>query len=1570
MRSAGLWISVLAVTLAAQVAMAGGPVVFLQPEKECYSAGEDVVVLLNLKDQSELIVGGEFFLRFDTAQLEFVSADPGDPDGSDPNNPFDVELFEFVDAPAGLIEYIVGTPFFGPESDGTADPATMIRFTFRARDAGLCGDIALVRFVPHQNPPNRITTQAGAKINSTLDDPINGQLTLIDLPRIIIDGDLPVISDPSGPDVVKVDEECLGTFEVHGTVTDDCCVEARDVKVDVVLVGNEFCDLCLSDADCGNPTPVCDMDRWACRPCLSDAECSDPNLPFCVFGSCAAEDNDNLNDNVGPSPNRSINSSISGDRDRNSRIVDSKRRTQDSGPAPAGVCEARIRSNCTLTQVDDNTVAYDCAIDVAKLLECPAIVEVRVNAVDCCGQQAIPKVKTIEVTDNTPPVITRNPNDVTTVNVDPETCCTEVLISGTLCDNCCLNTGVQGTISLQPVVLGGVASIGPIRKQIGVNPDGCVRWEATIPVCDVQACPVTVGVRVNGMDCCGNRAVEQIFTTDVYDKDPPEVFAFETVDGKVEEDPITGECSGTIEFFAVACDACCLDESRVKVAAILKDGCGDVQDPAFTLTEDGDCVYISGKVEVENITCCFSTVGVQILAMDCCGNAAPVAQETANIENNVPPSITCPTDITVRCFDEVPLPCNDLACFEAAGGVAEGGCDVGPEFMVFKLVDEEVVQPRCPAEIHRTYGVSSCDSPQATCVQRIIIDEDEPPIITATVSHSGKVDDECFDKLDIEADVRDNCCIDCENYRVALDCTNISEQFDQANDCTCTRLDDKSIHVSCNTLVFDLQDCPAECTVRIEAADCCQIPAEPFVTTVNFSDNIPPVVTCPEKCLAECDALHDTTVCGLPFVVENCGKYECQFFDDESGLIGCNNTGTIVRTWFCTDTCDNVSDRCEQLINIVDTTGPELFGCQDIFIKAEDDRCEATVVLQVTAEDSCQPGQPLVSYCAYLDGQNCTPIPPVFTFPVGTTRVKACAKDACGNETCCEFGVTVADNEEPDPKCPPDRKVPNDPGLCQATVNYVVDVNDNCPGATISCFPPSPLIIQMPQSGMESQTVCCEAEDASGNTDDCCFVVDANDTEPPVIDCPDDMTVPVPPDRCEVFVPFEVIATDNCTVDPGPVITCQDQDGNAVNPGGDVFEVGVTTVTCTACDLKGNCASCTFKITVTDPVPPVPVCPDALDLFADAGTCAAVVDYDDCLDLCPNPPCPPYATDNCFNDGDPYCIPCLPPPGSAFQAGGCTDVTCTASDGTNQARCSFDICVRPLSFLDIEMFVESSFLDVTDPCEAGCDRCITFTLKNCGTGDTYEFNEVVSFTPDPLPPNCEPPPFPAGHYGTTKVLIPCGDWTSISAKDQLHTLRRTVRLGIENNRFTADFTGADQLECGDLNDDNIVEVVDFGILLSCLARPLDPECQFNPSTTCDEVPPPDELPPPPPPFHMDFNCDGKVTADDFTCVQNNFPRPSDGQCCQVGDSVDKFCSPSPVISASRDIRARTSVSLATLAQEIGIGAAREADVDGNGVFDMRDVVRSAESQGMPVAEHLRSIAISQGSSTRSTNGGR
>ncbi len=128
--------------------------------------------------------------------------------------------------------------------------------------------------------------------------------------------------------------------------------------------------------------------------------------------------------------------------------------------------------------------------------------------------------------------------------------------------------------------------------------------------------------------------------------------------------------------------------------------------------------------------------------------------------------------------------------------------------------------------------------------------------------------------------------------------------------------------------------------------------------------------------------------------------------------------------------------------------------------------------------------------------------------------------------------------------CPANVTQPNAPNQCGAVVNYPAPTaNGSC--GTITCSPASGSFFPV-----GTTTVTCTS--SAGPT--CTFTVTVQDTQPPSITCPANVTVSNDPNQCGAVVNYPApTITDNC---PGTfTATC-------TPPSGSFFPVGTTTVTC------------------------------------------------------------------------------------------------------------------------------------------------------------------------------------------------------------------------------------------------------------------------------------------------------------------------------------------------------------------------------------------------------------------------
>ena len=128
--------------------------------------------------------------------------------------------------------------------------------------------------------------------------------------------------------------------------------------------------------------------------------------------------------------------------------------------------------------------------------------------------------------------------------------------------------------------------------------------------------------------------------------------------------------------------------------------------------------------------------------------------------------------------------------------------------------------------------------------------------------------------------------------------------------------------------------------------------------------------------------------------------------------------------------------------------------------------------------------------------------------------------------------ITVVDTTLPTITCPANITVNNDAGQCGAIVTYTAPVgSDTCGTSTTVQIAGLASGAFFPEG---STTNTFEVTDACGNVETCSFVVTVNDSEPPVVTCPADITVSNDAGLCSAVVNFAPTATDNC---PGVTVS-------------------------------------------------------------------------------------------------------------------------------------------------------------------------------------------------------------------------------------------------------------------------------------------------------------------------------------------------------------------------------------------------------------------------------------------------
>ena len=124
-----------------------------------------------------------------------------------------------------------------------------------------------------------------------------------------------------------------------------------------------------------------------------------------------------------------------------------------------------------------------------------------------------------------------------------------------------------------------------------------------------------------------------------------------------------------------------------------------------------------------------------------------------------------------------------------------------------------------------------------------------------------------------------------------------------------------------------------------------------------------------------------------------------------------------------------------------------------------------------------------------------------------------------------------------------------------------------------------------------------------------------------------------------------------------------------------------------------------------------------------------------------------------------------------------------------------------------------------------------------------------------------------GGTGTATFAIPPGEFTCATVDDPLHTLVSRAVVSTDGGTVLVQATGPDALVGGDLNDDNLVNVVDWAIYVVRVGTPV------SGPTDCAT-----------PPFHADITGNGEVEPIDGAFVTANFLRRGATPCGTAGST--------------------------------------------------------------------------------------
>ena len=883
---------------------------------------------------------------------------------------------------------------------------------------------------------------------------------------------------------------------------------------------------------------------------------------------------------------------------------------------------------------------------------------------------------TLTVSDNEDPTVMTCPNNET-VNTDADACSAIVDYDDPTFDDNCDGMDLAGTL-VNGLASGSAFPVGTTT----------VTWEY--------------------VDNAGNGPAICTFTVTVNDNENPEITCPDNVvvdtDGNVSEGSATvvstGPCGVTLSYTQPVGTDNCMSNTYLTggqggapnyyqyggtytESYQVVDASGNTDECSFTITvEDQDAPAISCPedlvVDTDAGVCEAVVVYANPVGFDNCpgftitltegltsGSSFPEGETTVEytitddmgtetscsftvtVEDNEAPSLTCPPDRDVFTSSGILGDCKAEIPDLIAELIATDNCTDFDDLII-------VQQPQAGANFNGdhldtkdvTITVIDEEGNISTCVVVLTLIDDENPTIDCSMYPAVFSADpgECGytvtdDSLDPEID--DNCAK--------------TKRHDFFFAPQLGTLEGATFPVGVTEVTWIVKDAANNfdmCTVTVTVTD----------DELPMFENCPPDVTINadvDKCGANYNWADPVVSdnCGVDGLMQTGGMVSGSFF----------SVGTHTISYQATDENNN-TNTCSFDITVNDMQIPEISCPFQFLTQSADENCEWVVdgdLLDATAWDNCSIDDLTNDYNdgETLDGE---------TFPLGATTVTWTAEDPSGNSISCSYIVTVVDDSAPTvATCPQDIVVDNDFDECGAVVDYADPTfDDNCDGDGLSGMMTGGLA-----SGSEFPVgvtvVTFEYTDAAGNGPAVCsFTVTVEDTQAPIIVCPEDVIVGtdgavtsgiadvVSTGPCGVTLSYTApVGTDNC---PDPLTVLAGGQGDAPNYylyGGTYTEVWSVS------DASGNFATCDFTITVEDPEPPVITCPVSFTVDNDPGDCGAVVNYSYPID---GDNCPGWTTTQ--TDG--------PPSGSFFDVGITTVGFSITDDMGNSTSCSFEVTVE------------------------------------------------------------------------------------------------------------------------------------------------------------------------------------------------------------------------------------------------------------------------------------------------------
>ena len=319
-----------------------------------------------------------------------------------------------------------------------------------------------------------------------------------------------------------------------------------------------------------------------------------------------------------------------------------------------------------------------------------------------------------------------------------------------------------------------------------------------------------------------------------------------------------------------------------------------------------------------------------------------------------------------------------------------------------------------------------------------------------------------------------------------------------------------------NQLISTTEGCGSTAVLLYEftATDACGNTTITY-STFTIEDTTPPAITTPAgPTTIQCNGFSETVSFntwlsshGGAVASDLCGGTVAWSYLINGFATSCGDFGTTTVTFVATDECGNSAETTSTFT--IEDNIPPIISCPDnIVLECGEPNNNAIISIwlsSATAFDSCD-NIVLVSHdFAALDMSGCG--------MEGTTTVTFTAEDDCGNMAMCTATISIDDTTPPFISNP----AVNQTLECNPASNATAFTNwlntqggaaaiDDCGDVTWTTMPVSPMIVPQCGDNVGEALVTFIATDACGNTSSTSAIFKIEDTTPPVITVPPDVT--------------------------------------------------------------------------------------------------------------------------------------------------------------------------------------------------------------------------------------------------------------------------------------------------------------------------------------------------------------------------------------------------------------------------------------------------------------------------------